>query len=337
MYINTDCCKGVVNMVGKGGAMRVQSGFVTVIGSRFVNNTAKLLGGSVFIDLSGNITLRDSYFESSVSPGRHSLQGDIVYSDGNLTLDNVALNASGAMDGVSVVRHSSDRWSLDIRDVRIHCPTGYNLRTTNSSAYQVQKNGLITSSKLDQLSYFCESCHRNKYSLDVGYLEYRRTSSKIIHYTLFIDGSSPSASESSGNMSHYNVICHDCPFGGKCYRNIVSITNFWGYRVGNTIEFQRCPKDYCCSSRVCDSVDSCSDFRQGRLCGRCLSGYSQSLYTSVCMKNERCSPYPFLWVGLSSGICYVLILTLLPKLLSFHLQQTALVCSSSAQEILSED
>jgi len=57
-------------------------------------------------------------------------------------------------------------------NVWVQCPVGYDLRTTNSSAYGVSPDGLLRSYQLDQLSYFCESCARNKYSLDYGFLNY---------------------------------------------------------------------------------------------------------------------------------------------------------------------
>jgi len=50
VHLNTACCKGVVMMVGKGGAMRIQRGNVTLQRSTFINNSARLLGGSVFVE-----------------------------------------------------------------------------------------------------------------------------------------------------------------------------------------------------------------------------------------------------------------------------------------------
>jgi len=50
--------KGVVMMVGKGGAMRIQRGNVTLLRSTFVNNSARLLGGSVFVDIARGVGRR---------------------------------------------------------------------------------------------------------------------------------------------------------------------------------------------------------------------------------------------------------------------------------------
>ena len=50
MKIEAECCKGTMLIVGKGGAIRVQRGNMTIEGCRFVNNTARKLGGAVYVD-----------------------------------------------------------------------------------------------------------------------------------------------------------------------------------------------------------------------------------------------------------------------------------------------
>ena len=47
-----------------------------------------------------------------------------------------------AENALSVLRHSGNHWSLQITNVWMKCPTGYNLRVTNSSAYGVTNIGL---------------------------------------------------------------------------------------------------------------------------------------------------------------------------------------------------
>ena len=42
--VHSECCKGLISFVGKGGAIRVQRGNLTLEDCRFENNTARLLG-----------------------------------------------------------------------------------------------------------------------------------------------------------------------------------------------------------------------------------------------------------------------------------------------------
>jgi predicted outer membrane repeat protein len=53
--IQSPCCKGIISLVGKGGAVRVQTGHVTFDSCTFINNSARLLGGAIFVDRGPNI------------------------------------------------------------------------------------------------------------------------------------------------------------------------------------------------------------------------------------------------------------------------------------------
>lgn len=212
--VDDDYCKGVITLVGKGGAIRVQRGGLLLTNSRFVNNTARLLGGSVFIDIDGTLEINDTLFENTAIHD-HSLQGDVLYSDGRVTVNRVTLIVQSARNSLSVLRHSGDHWTLKINDVRVQCPVGYDLQVTNSSAYGVTSAGLRRSHKLDQLSYFCESCPRNKYSLDYGYLNYTMKYSGFAYFTLLINGTKPQPSF-IGEYVHHTINCMRCPYGGHC-------------------------------------------------------------------------------------------------------------------------
>ena len=71
----SECCKGSISLIGKGGAVRVQRGAVAVEACTFVNNTARLLGGAIFVDEEGNLTIVDSQFSNSPLD-LHSSQGE---------------------------------------------------------------------------------------------------------------------------------------------------------------------------------------------------------------------------------------------------------------------
>ena len=50
-----------------------------------------------------------------------------------------------------VLRHSGSHWSIDITQLYIKCPVGYNALTQNTSAYGVTNVGLRRSYLLDEV------------------------------------------------------------------------------------------------------------------------------------------------------------------------------------------
>ena len=302
--VNTSCCNGILTFMGKGGAIRVQKGPLKISESIFINNTARLLGGSIFVDKDGRLIISKSYLENTPVHD-HSLQGDIIYSDGKkVILSNVKLVAKTAVKSLSILRHSGGHWSITISIVWIQCPVGYNLRATNSSAYGVDPIGLKRSHELDQLTYFCESCPRHKYSLDFGYMNYSLVYDVWAYFALMINGAVPTRPY-SGSYEHHEVECIDCPYGGQCHQGITSVANFWGYVYQQqTLLFQHCPHGYCCGTRKCPSYNSCATLRDGPLCGRCRSGYSEALFSPTCIPNDQCGPI-WLWpFAIFVGIAY---------------------------------
>ena len=306
--IHSNCCKGVISFVGKGGAIRVQRGNLTLIDCSFRNNTARLLGGAVFVDRESSLYVENILFENSPID-HHALQGDLIYSNGQVTIKSARLSVLTAKNHVAVVRHSGDHWSIEVTDVSIQCPIGYRLRVTNTSAYGVTPIGLRRSYKLDQLSYFCESCPRNKYSLDYGYLNYSLVYSAFAYYTLLIDGNKPQQAY-NGTYVYHDIECKQCPYGGKCQQGITAVPNFWGYidYKEQQVRFQHCPKGYCCSSTNCQGFSDCARNRAGPLCGKCISGYSEALFSSVCVPDEQCDSTWLYPVAICSGFLYALFL-----------------------------
>ena len=69
--------------------------------------------------------------------------------------------------------------------------------------------------QMDQLSYFCESCPRNRYSLDYGYLNYSLTYSSFAYFTLLINGQQPEVAY-SGSYIYHDIECLECPYGARC-------------------------------------------------------------------------------------------------------------------------
>lgn len=163
----------------------------------------------------------------------------------------------------------------------------------NTSAFRIEPHvGLKRSYKLDQLSYFCESCPRHRYSTDRGSLHYKLNEGVYHYFTLMINGQSPN-SEFAGTYDYNDISCHDCPYGAKCDSRIRALPNFWGYKTNGAISFQQCPNGYCCSSAKCPSYNTCASHRAGVLCSQCEPGYAEALFSSKCVPSASCGP---LWI-----------------------------------------
>lgn len=305
--IESVCCKGVVAFVGKGGAIRLQRSKLTVVDCLFRNNTARLLGGSLFVDREGTLAIVRSELENSATD-EHSLEGDLLYSNGFVTIESARIRVLTANSHVTIVHHSGTHWSFDVASISVQCPIGYRLRVTNTSAYQVTTLGLQRSFKLDQLSYYCEPCARNKYSLDRGFLNYSRSlDATLIHYTLNVNGEAPKT-PALDLYVYQDITCRPCPYGGRCLQEIAAVPNFWGYKTKYGIRFQNCPRGYCCTSMDCRGYNRCAPHRTGPLCGRCEDGYSEALFSSECVPDDLCDS-TWLWpVLLGSGVLYFLFL-----------------------------
>ncbi len=300
------CCNGMISFVGKGGAIRIQKGNMELIDSVFLGNTARLLGGAVFVDRNTTLKVRNSRFQNS-KENIHALQGDMLYSGGHVDIISADWAAASAKSHVAILRHSGDHWSMKVQEVSVQCPIGYRLRVTNTSAYKVADEGLLRSYALDQLSYFCESCPRNKYSMDHGLLNYSQHHESKTYFTLLVNGKSPENAY-PGFYVYHDIECMPCPYGGKCQQGITAVANFWGYTYNNEVYFQHCPKGYCCTWTDCKTYDECGKHRTGRLCGECEEGFSEALFSSACVPDDNCDATWLFPMALGSGLLYMLFL-----------------------------
>lgn len=94
-----------------------------------------------------------------------------------------------------------------------------------------------------------------------------------------------------------------CPWQAVCTtRGVQSKGNFWGYlgnRSNEEMAFFSCPSFFCCEQiETCQSFDRCRHGRVGRLCGRCPSNHSMSLfnqYSCFNIQDSDCSNSIF-WI-----------------------------------------
>ena len=288
LRLNHSLINGVISLVGKGGAVRIQKGNVTFKNCHFSNNTALLLGGAMFVDRSGHAEIIDTKFENSPVK-HHALQGEFFYSTGSVTIRNVKFIVHSAEDHLSILRHSGEHWSLNVERMWFECPVGHSLMMVNTTSHKIDHGvGLIRSHKLDQMYYYCQTCGNKQYSVDKGSLNYTLTDNTTEYYTLLINGEQP-FKRHSVSFQYSNITCQDCPYGGDCENGLRAVANFWGYRHQNSVAFQHCPQDYCCSTTMCSAINECEQYRHGRLCGQCISGYSEALFSSKCVPDSTCT------------------------------------------------
>lgn len=308
VWINGEKFKGAISLVGKGGAVRIQKGRVNFNKCKFYNNTAKLLGGSIYVDSKNRVHIENSDFENT-DRNIHSLEGDILYSTGFVMILDSKFEIRTAKDHVTMLRHSGDYWSMYIHSLLFRCAVGQRLLIINTTSHKITPDiGLLSSHSLDQLSYYCQTCPDKEYSLDFGYLNYTQKNNLTTYYTLYINGEEPFQSHSV-EFAYGNITCVKCPYGGECLHKITAVPNFWGYNIGDHIMFQHCPSDYCCSSPKCPSYNACALHRVGYLCGECAKGYTEALFSPKCLTNDQCDAFSWVWLLTATlGFLYCLFL-----------------------------
>ena len=307
VVVRAPCCRGSVALVGKGGAVRSELGRTRVERCTFTDNTARLQGGAYLVDRQSEAVIVDSVFTCALEQA-HAREGDLIYSNGQLVLRRVRLTARAASCHATVLFHAGAHWSVAVHEVTVECPAGHRVQLYNSSMYVMRDDGLMQFYTLDHLAYFCESCPPRQYSLDSGYLHHRHVYTSDYYFTMLVNGRQPSPAYSNGTFVRRPITCLACPYGGRCRDNVTAVPNFWGYRHAAELRFQRCPRGYCCMSPACRRHDECAPHRAGRLCGRCVAGYSEALFSPRCVPHAECDD-TWLWpLVIGSGLLYVLFL-----------------------------
>ena len=75
---------------------------------------------------------------------------------------------------------------------------------------------------------------------------------------------------------------------------------------------------YCCQAKGgrkgCVPYDTCNFGRHGRLCGTCLPGFTETLFTSSCRKSEKCNDYWFWPIAVIFVLGFTLYLIIEPDI-----------------------
>jgi hypothetical protein len=252
-------------------AIHFSNGKSKVSACRFFDNKAgrNPYTGVVTISELATVTFLNSYFENRQTEEQtnqlFSLGNEWVNFIGNNTINLVALKKT---QSVFVRIPTATKAAVIIaKNFKILCPQGYKLNLKRSCTVIKDRNTY----KCYYINVQCEQCPTETFTLERGDLVFNKSN---------------------------NIQCQQCPRGGNCDRGLVTAKpTFWGYRSKMKVRFIQCPPGYCCESEDCVTYDSCHGNRSGTICGQCPEGMSESLFSTQCISNRKCSLNYFFILG----------------------------------------
>ena len=294
-----------------GGAVYISNGNTTFRNCSFKNNFATQKTGQVY---SAYGTGRVEFSNCSFVSERNDITiagkkfGNIAFfyseSGGPVMFRNTSMFSSIAKRRSFFVLEVSSGGYVDFDNkTTIRCK-GSQLSLENATHFSfTEKRKRYCLVNVTVLKFSCRLCSPGYYSLQTGY--------------------------SKGFTVDDSFQCQPCPLGATCIKNNLNIAakeNFWGYQVpeerASKLNFIPCPKNYCQTPSPRSSVsvyNKCYGNRTGFLCGKCMPGYTESLFNAECRKTTRCSDY-LVWIAMlvfSAGLAlYLLIDPPLLRLLS---------------------
>ena len=269
------------------GAVYVSNGNTTFQNCSFQDNLAIRKTGQVYSAYgTGRMEFNNCTFSSKrknrTLDGRHF--GNVAFfyseSEGPVVFRNTSMvSAIAERRSNSVLEISNGGYVHIDHKTTIRCGKGGMLSFENATHFvYTDKRTRFCRLNVTVVKYTCRLCSPGYYSLQTG--------------------------RSSGFAVENSFQCQPCPLGATCIHNNMNIAakeNFWGYQVPETrrpalLKFIPCPKEYCQSpSTQSLAFNSCRGNRTGFLCGKCATGYTESLFSANCRKTNQCSDN-FLWL-----------------------------------------
>ena len=271
VYINN--CHFLYNAAGiSGGAIDNEGDInsrLTINNSHFRHNRATTRGGTLH-QKNGKLIILNSVFNVWNNDSNTTL-GTIFYGISQLNFTTIK-NSSFRLTNVYDSRRqaSIDQFIIifNIGPLKLvspftfSCPKGFNI-------IEISDVPSLTKSASTEYTYIfvhCNQCPNGTYSTKSG----------------------------SIMQGGRDVIkCQDCPPEGNCHGFISNKENYWGYRKNEILHFISCPDGFC--SAGSSKYNSCAAYREGRLCGRCMRNYSESIFSSDCVSNDKCKYNALIW------------------------------------------
>ena len=287
------------------GAVYLSNGYTTFQRCTFRNNFAIEQSGHVYSAYgTGRVDFKDCFFSSMKK--KITINDTTFFkttffvseSGGPINLLNTTMVSSAPESYSYPVLHISNGGFVYMdENSTIQCGIGNKLQLDNATHFiYTEPNNTFCRVNVTVLKYSCNLCGPSFYSMQKGV--------------------------SRGVAVNNTVKCLQCPFGATCIRrNIAAKPNFWGYPVNSnppSLKFIPCPQHYCQTPSLhSKEYNSCQGNRSGTLCGSCIPGYSETLFSAECRKNGECNNY-FFWISiivLTTGLALYLIIK--PPILVF--------------------
>ena len=248
---------------GSGGAIscgrmttKKEEVLLTVRNSTFLSNSAVVVGGSIYaVDCVA--TLRDSSINTRTQNPLAMTEAIAISITNAGFLYGVKINVNDRSLQRSIIRIDG-RALIDLHS-SLSCPIG-----TIADITSVGGGGIYKF-----ISLYCSLCGRNEYNLGGGSL-------RKLHVS--------------------NSVCKECPPGAECQNGIVKPKdNYWGFidKTTGNLSFVQLPVGYGCTKQQCTRYNSCAVYRNGTLCSACIKGYTESILSSRCIRNDSCNKRAF--------------------------------------------
>ena len=279
------------NLGYEAGAIQIINGYTKFVRCNFTNNFAFHDTGHVYVGYgSTKVEFKGCIFKRTRKEGTYNgtkfAVGRFLHSEsgGPVKIKNTSFTTSFSQRLVPqpILRiFSGGYFDIDLNST-IQCATGSRLWRDNYTHFHYDGGQDDTFCRINVTTeiFTCRMCPPRMYSLHTGY--------------------------SRGLSVRKWFKCLECPFGAHCNgrENIVAKSDFWGYKINNSdnfspLVFLSCPEEYCrepTSKSYLEKYNSCYGNRSGVLCGRCLAGFSETLFSTECRKSEECRWNYVLWV-----------------------------------------
>ena len=292
---------------GIGGALHFESfhtlAQAVILDSIFKNNSADFMGGSIYANqklVMSHVTLKTSRHQKDTS-----YVATLVSSIKSCSLENVTFGVRNAIDSRVIAFFSGGRHALKLdRQSTFICQKGSLMK---------EKSFPIDKEWFQLFTFHCGLCPPDFYSL---------------RHSIFTNG------------TKNNAKCLRCPSGGRCRSGLLKAKdNFWGYEDDKwgIVKFIALPIGYGCSGSQCVTHNVCAPNRQGKLCGACKNGYSESAFSAKCISNEQCKESKFWLISSFSLLLFLIFFFYKQVIINFVKSQFKVIKKKNLQRDIDED
>ena len=282
---------------GNGGAIGMEEGKISMKFCSFSANSATVFGDSLYFGERTSYMMDQCTVTAVAFPYRRSFAVYAASTKGSQITHSVFTVTNVFSIAVSPLYHNT-REIVDnvfVRNVTVNCARSSSLSFVNATATdpfgdQGHMKKIAETSLLGfiDLMFWCSLCSQNTYALsgDKFNIDVQNGSQKV---------------------TYDKIACRPCPYGAICSEKVQPKPNMWGQIENNAIQMYSCPGGYCCAGSDCREYNSCAKNRGSVLCGNCVNGYSEALFSPHCILNSQCSLLPFLLMLFGFGIAYVVV------------------------------